>query len=125
MIEVKRDDKKANQGFPIKLTLNSYSNYLTEGAATELRDKLMAALPSTNKPDPRDALNPAEKEWRAELLSLRDEVIALREQVDRQKAVFQWLLGEDGDFPQSEPGHRYNWRIELRKRLAAIEGEGQ
>lgn len=54
MIEVKKDTR---QGFAIKLTLNSGSNYLTEAAALELRDKLITILPSTPPiPDPRDAL---------------------------------------------------------------------
>lgn len=30
---------------------------------------------------------------------------------------YRWLLGLGDDFPQSEPGKRYNWRPELRKRI--------
>lgn len=42
-------------------------------------------------------------------------------EIDRQyDDIFKWLLGENGDFLQSEPGKRYNWRSELRKRLQAL-----
>lgn len=34
--------------------------------------------------------------------------------------IYKWLLGESGDFPLSEPGKRYNWRTELRRRLAEL-----
>lgn len=34
--------------------------------------------------------------------------------------IFKWLLGENGDFPESEPGKRYNFRTELRKRLQLL-----
>lgn len=37
--------------------------------------------------------------------------------------IFKWLLGESGDFPESLPGTRYNWRPELRKRLAELVGK--
>lgn len=30
---------------------------------------------------------------------------------------YQWLLGLGGSFPASEPGARYNWRSELRRRI--------
>jgi hypothetical protein len=32
-------------------------------------------------------------------------------------SIFRWLLGEEGEFPESLPGKRYGFRSELRKRL--------
>jgi len=83
MIEVKRDDR---QGFSVKLTLNTYSNYLTEAAAIELRDKLTAVLPS-DKPDPRDEIIEARERigqiaWRLD----REEAIVAEMRKDLQKA---------------------------------------
>lgn len=31
--------------------------------------------------------------------------------------IYTWLLGLGGDFPQSEPGKRYNWRSQLREKI--------
>lgn len=35
--------------------------------------------------------------------------------------IFSWLLGENGDFPVSVPGNRYNFRTELRQRIADLQ----
>lgn len=37
------------------------------------------------------------------------------EQVHEENYV--WLLGLGDDFPQSEPGKRYNWRSKLREKI--------
>lgn len=55
------------------------------------------------------------------VLAYADEI--RRECAGKYESIFKWLLGEDGDFPESVPGHRYNWRGELRIRLAAIMGK--
>lgn len=43
----------------------------------------------------------------------------------KHEDIYKWLLGEAGDFPVSEPGKRYGWRIELRQRLAHLKEKGQ
>ena len=45
--------------------------------------------------------------------------ITKREQ--KYQEIFTWLLGENGEFPESEKGKRYNWRPELRNRLKALQ----
>lgn len=41
-----------------------------------------------------------------------------REEYD---AIFRWLFGEEGEFPERQPGQgAYYWRSQLRKRLEAI-----
>lgn len=46
--------------------------------------------------------------------------LALSQVEKKYQSIFAWLLGEEGDFPESEPGKRYGFRSELRKRLAII-----
>jgi hypothetical protein len=49
---------------------------------------------------------------------IADEVLkVVKEKYD---PIFKWLLGENGDFPESEQGKRYNFRTELRKRLQLL-----
>jgi hypothetical protein len=43
----------------------------------------------------------------------------------KYEPIFRWLFGEEGDFPESKPGHRYNWRKQLREKLAAIVGKDE
>ena len=54
------------------------------------------------------------------ILCAIDPAAIKREEQEKYANVFNWLLGEDGDFPPSEPGRRYNWRGELKTRLATI-----
>lgn len=49
---------------------------------------------------------------------IADEVLKVVEKT--YDHIFKWLLGENGDFPESEPGKRYNFRTELRKRLQLL-----
>lgn len=37
--------------------------------------------------------------------------------MSKETEIFNWLLGLGGDFPASEPGKRYGFRTELRKKL--------
>lgn len=45
---------------------------------------------------------------------------SLAEVMAGHEAIFRWLLGEDGDFPESQPGRRYGFRTELRARLRSV-----
>ena len=40
---------------------------------------------------------------------------AREEEGKKYSEIFKWLLGESGDFPQSEKGKRYGFRTELRE----------
>lgn len=50
-------------------------------------------------------------DWYNKSLSKRDE---------QYGEIFRWLFGEEGDFPASEVGKRYNWRPVLRQKLASL-----
>lgn len=66
-------------------------------------------------------------------LSPREAKQALTAYVERQNLserqrydeIFKWLLGETGEFPHSVKGARYNWRSELRNRLAQLKSKGE
>jgi len=54
---------------------------------------------------------------------LRSDLATARAERNEHLEIFAWLLGESGEFPESKPGARYNFRSELRKRLAAASPE--
>lgn len=35
----------------------------------------------------------------------------------RADAIFRWLLGEEGDFPEFDPRRKWGWRTDLRRLL--------
>lgn len=54
-----------------------------------------------------------------------DALITLfREQEAKHQEIYSWLLGENGIFPISEAGRRYNWRDELKKRISELTKKG-
>lgn len=59
--------------------------------------------------------------YRKEPLCLGSTLSSLRAEHDAHASIFRWLLGEEGEFPESLPGRRYNFRTELRARLKSLE----
>lgn len=57
-------------------------------------------------------------DWQNAMIELTAERDTLRAENEKHQEIFSWLLGENGEFPESTPGKRYGFRTELRKRLA-------
>lgn len=66
----------------------------------------------------RDALKDIINSDKTTLDACRVTIDALRAENEKHQEIFSWLLGENGEFPESTPGKRYGFRTELRKRLA-------
>lgn len=61
-------------------------------------------------------------DFQSDWSSTIDAIMLIVEEVEQQyDDIFSWLLGENGDFPISEKGKRYNWRSELRQRLSTLQ----
>lgn len=67
----------------------------------------------------RSAAQLRELERKAELDDVRSRLRLLESEREAHLSIFRWLLGEEGEFPESLPGRRYNFRSELHQRLAA------
>ena len=57
--------------------------------------------------------------------AVNDIATAITAAVEKERAeydaIFRWLFGEEGEFPERQPGQgAYYWRSQLRKRLEAI-----
>ena len=50
---------------------------------------------------------------------LRSDLATARAETLEARRIFAWLLGEEGEFPTSEPGRRYGFRSPLREKLRA------
>ena len=92
---------------------------------TRLRRELAAERAAHQRT--REELDAWEEEKalaQTELMGLREELAALRVQRCEGDAIFRWLSGEAGEFPDRPDGAGlYWWRKELR-RLSPLAGEG-
>lgn len=79
----------------------------------DIHSKASSDMPDhTNCPRNKYALKCDHSETKDSLRSLIPEC--------KHESIFKWLLGEEGNFPLSEPGKRYNFHTELREKLKAI-----
>jgi hypothetical protein len=53
---------------------------------------------------------------------LTHEIEMLTARDNQHQEIYDWLLGESGDFPASEPGKRYGFRTELRRKINKLKG---